>query len=447
MPNWLRRGLLLGLLLIFVLMPFHPFLSTWGGTAIGPLELWKSWKELLFVVLVVPVIVWLAMQPTILRSLRKNPLILTITAYVVLTLLLAVLSWSQNGTDATLAGLAMNLRYLAAGSLAYLLFRYGRSSPQWIVRAGSYVLVVGIFVAILGILQGLVLPNDALKSFGYEKGVTIAPFSTIDDNPDYIRSFATLRGPNDFGAFLILPFLLVVAHFRRFPRWVSLTMLSFLTWALIASASRSAWLGLLVALLAYAAIVYRHKLSLKTVSLAVASVAIVVLGLIYGATQNTTLQRFVFKSSPGDPSLVEGSTENHLSAKIDGVGRVFGELQGCGPGCSGPASYYGPEPRISENYVLQIAEETGIIGVGLFIAIIVLVVRRLFAANRMQILSRVLIAVLAGYAVIGMLLHVWTDDPLSVIWWVLVGAVIGYNESEAWIKSKRSSRSRTSYSS
>jgi hypothetical protein len=63
------------------------------------------------------------------------------------------------------------------------------------------------------------------------------------------------------------------------------------------------------------------------------------------------------------------------------------------------------------------------------------------------VLARVLLAALAGYIVIGMLLHVWADDPLSMTWWMLIGALLGYNERQQWKKSKNSSRSRTSSSS
>ena len=443
MPGWLRQGTLLILGVILILMPFHAFLSTWGGTAIGPLELWKSWKELLLIVSVLLVIAWIISKPEVLKLICRDPLVITITAYVLLTLVLAGAFLEQNGRDATLAGLAMNLRYLAVASLAYLLFRFGRSSPRWIVRGAWCVLIVGVFVALLGLLQVLILPNNALEAFGYNKDTTIAPVSTIDNDPDFLRAFATLRGPNDFGAFLILPILFTIANLRRFPKWVSATTLTFLVVALLASGSRSALLGALVAVLIYVAIQNRARLSTRIIALVLGSVVLLGVGTVYAATQSATLQRFVFKSSPGDSSLLEGSTANHLTAKIQGVERFVSNPLGCGPGCAGPASYYGDNPKISENYLIQIGEETGYLGLTLFLCIVVLTANKLYVAARMKQLSQVLLAALGGYAVIGMLLHVWTDDPLSITWWLLAGALIGYNESEAWIKSKSSSRYKT----
>jgi hypothetical protein len=144
----------------------------------------------------------------------------------------------------------------------------------------------------------------------------------------------------------------------------------------------------------------------------------------------------VFHSSPGDPTLTEGSTDNHLNATLGGIERVAQEPFGCGVGCAGPASYYGDTPAISENYFVQIAEETGLFGVGLFLGLIGLVATALYRAKKQRSLAYVLFAALAGHLVIGLLLHVWADDPLSVTWWLLTGAVLGYNDKNSWIKSK-----------
>ena len=165
--------------------------------------------------------------------------------------------------------------------------------------------------------------------------------------------------------------------------------------------------------------------------------------LLYAAVTVPALRMAVFHSSPGDPSLTEGSTDNHIAATTQGVERVVDEPLGCGPGCAGPASYYGDEPQISENYLVQIAEETGVIGLGLFSALIWITGLMLYRARELKTMRWALLASLAGYAVIGMLLHVWADDPVSITWWLLAGAVLGYNESQQWRKSKNNSRSRT----
>ena len=55
-------------------------------------------------------------------------------------------------------------------------------------------------------------PLDFLTHFGYNKDTTIAPYDLIDANPNAPRAFATLRGPNDYGAYLILPLVIVLAY-------------------------------------------------------------------------------------------------------------------------------------------------------------------------------------------------------------------------------------------
>lgn len=443
MPTWLTYTLLIGLGAIFVLMPVHAFISTWGGTAIGPLWLWKSWKELLVVVLVLATLGWLLTKPAALKSLIAKPLPLLVTGYVALTLLLALIFKGQSGTDATMAALAMNLRYLGVAALTYVLFSYTDLSMTWIKRACWFIVGAGVTVSVMGIIQIALLPADFLTQFGYNKDTTIAPYLLIDDNPDHLRAFATLRGPNDFGAFLILPLILVAlrAHWRR-PLFV--VAAGVLVAALILSGSRSAWIGAAAAFAVYGLLYYRKKISFKQIAVIGGATVLLGAGLLYAAVTIPALRMAVFHSSPGDPSLTEGSTDNHIAATVHGIERVVEEPLGCGPGCAGPASYHGGDPQISENYFVQIAEETGLVGLALFAGLIGVVALSLYQTKGLDRVRWALLASLAGYVVIGLLLHVWADDPLSITWWLLAGAVLGYNERQQWKRSKNSSHSKTS---
>lgn len=447
MPKWLTLTLLGGLGTILVLMPVHAFLSTWGGSAIGPLWAWKSWKELLLVALALLAIGWMVSRPRVFHDLARKPLVLVLSAYLLLTVLMALLNWQENGADATSAGLAMNLRYLGVAALAYLLWRYSALEDWWLDRAVWFVMGAGVVVAVLGIVQVLVLPADFLSTFGYDKYETIAPASLIDNNPDLLRAFATLRGPNDFGAFLILPILLTVAYARRLPIALAASMVAVMVWALALSSSRSAFLGLIAALVVYLVLRLGRKLTIRQISAGIVSLIVAAGLVLYAAVTVPSVRMAVFHSSPDDPSLTEGSTDNHIAATLGGVQRVVDDPLGCGPGCAGPASYYGNDPKISENYVVQIAEESGVAGAGLFMATVAIAGLATYRAERFRGLGVVLVSALGGYAVIAMLLHVWADDPLSITWWMLAGALIGYNERNSWKKSKTSSRSRTSSSS
>ena len=48
-----NRFLFVGWITLMVLMPFHAFISTWGGSTVGPYQVWKVWKEILLVALVI----------------------------------------------------------------------------------------------------------------------------------------------------------------------------------------------------------------------------------------------------------------------------------------------------------------------------------------------------------------------------------------------------------
>lgn len=132
----------------------------------------------------------------------------------------------------------------------------------------------------------------------------------------------------------------------------------------------------------------------------------------------------VFHSSPGDSSLTEGSTDAHWRSTASGIQRVIGQPLGCGPGCAGPASYYSDKAFISENYYVQLAEEVGLIGLGIWLYIAGLVAARLYQLRRDWFVSA-LLASFVGISAIGFWLHVWADDPLSLTWWLIAGAILG----------------------
>jgi O-antigen ligase len=96
---------------------------------------------------------------------------------------------------------------------------------------------------------------------------------------------------------------------------------------------------------------------------------------------------------------------------------------GAGPGTAGPASEHNNHPaRIAENYFLQVGQEAGWLGLGLFIAIVVLIGKsfwdRRIEPNQLVI---VMLSSLVGLIVVNLLLPAWTDDTLAYVWWGLAG--------------------------
>lgn len=428
LPTWLQRTLTWSLGLIVVSMPLHGFISTWGGTAVGPLWLWKSWKEILLAVLMIPTVVWLSSRPKRWNILAKDKLFWLIVGFVGLLGILNLQYFSANGRDAAMAGMAMDTRYLLIFGLSYILFRFGKFSWPSVRRYVAFFLIIaGILLAVLGLIQVKLLPADFLSQFGYNKDTTIAPFTLIDENPGALRAFATLRGPNDFGAFLILPLILSLL-FARKNKWF-LAGSAVIVTGLITSGSRSAWIGAVISLAALAFLLFGSQVlkSRKAIGVIGASaVAVVILGI--AAISVPSLRLAVFHSSPGDSSLTEGSTDKHWQATATGLQHVADRPLGCGAGCAGPASYYSSHPSISENYYVQIAEETGVIGLALWALIFAVVMHRLWQ-RRNDWLARAMVASGIGLAAIGFWLHVWADDPLSLTWWAIAGIILGYYAS------------------
>ena len=436
LPGWLQWGLFGVLGVIFVLMPFHAFLSTWAGSVFGGIELWKSWKELLLVAASVTMVIWLTLKPRRWARLFADPLAWWIAAFIVVLGFVSLINFHSNGVSATLAGLAMTGRYFLIFTLAYALFYYGTWNwPDRRRGAAGYVVGVGLLLAILGIIQVQLLPNDFLAQFGYDKATTIAPYTLIDENPEAPRAFATLRGPNDFGAFLILPLLLTLIAARRNKWWLIGSGVTLL--ALFESASRSAWLGTLVAVGALVVMTFgRSIVTSRTWQIGIIGTVALCVAIGVAALSIPSVRLEIFHSSPDDSSLTEGSTDKHWQATFGGIQRVLANPLGCGAGCAGPASYYGSNPKISENYYVQIAEETGISGLILWVGIAVMVGQRLWR-RRDDYLARALLAAFIGISVIGLLLHVWADDPLSLTWWLLTGAVLGYYAQIGYDKRKK----------
>lgn len=414
----------IGVVFIFALLPLHAFISTWGGTAIGPLLLWKSWKEILLVILFLIFLAWLARTPGRLKAFFADHFVAIVCLYAMLTLIDAVFFVGQNGFNASSAGIAMNLRYPLIAILVYGIFRFSDIDYNvWRRYAARFIIVVGIVLAVIGILQVTVIPKDFLSQFGYDKTTTIAPYMLIDLNPHALRAFATLRGPNDFGAFLIIPIILALITIRK-RRWM-IAPIGLMTIAIFLSGSRSAWIGVFVAVAFFALLTIGKKLIISKKLLTGFGLGLgAVLLLFYASISIPSLRLAVFHSSPGDSSLTEGSTDKHWQATSAGLHRIANAPLGCGPGCAGPASYYGAVPRISENYYVQIMEEVGIGGTFLWVSMVGIVGRRLYQA-RADWLAKVLLASGLGISVIGLSLHVWADDPLSLTWWALAGMVLG----------------------
>ncbi len=427
----LRMGIIL-IAVFFAYLSIHPLLTAWVGSLTEVYAPIKIWKDVLIGFVLIIATIYGSVNKHVRKKVLKDTIIRLLVAYVTLSFIIFMLNQSYVD-ESGYAGLIFNVRFVALFFIIRV-FMYGFAREGNQIRYSFSVLakstiIVAVLVALFGIAQALVLPGDFMVRFGYDGVNTISPISTIDDNEDARRAFSTLRGPNEFGAYLIIPILLALESLLRTRKWLYGVGVVVMTMGLYFSHSRSALIGLLVALSIFASLWVSKKLSRHMFTLGISGVgALLAIGLFI--TVNYAPARLVvFHSSPEDGSLVEGSTFDHFKASLDGIGDVVAHPFGRGVGEAGPASFYqtdGDKPRIAENYYTQIAQEVGIIGLLLFIAAVVVGLRQILAMKSV-IYSKSFFAGFLGVSVVALFLHTWADDPVAYIAWGLFAVMLANN--------------------
>jgi len=409
--------------IIITIVPFHAFLTVWLGNLIGHYILLRLWKEILLVILVAGVGYLFVKVPKMRWDLMSYKLPWLIGAYTLVQLLLgiiAVLS-HQVSPKALGYGWIVNLRFLifflAVWALTPHILPSMKMWRKWVM--GPLIVVV-----LIGLLQYFVLPYDILKHVGYSQA-TIYPYETINHNIHNIRIMSTLRGANPLGAYLVVALSLVAALWYKHKKsWQYALLMAAGLLTLFLTFSRSAWIGLAVSL---AVIMWAGFKTERTKRLALAGAGvgvIVAAGLLGGLHHNTAVQDALFHTDEHSKIAVS-SNENHASALRSGLMDMLHQPFGRGPGTAGPASPYNTHHpvRIAENYFIQIGQETGWIGLLLFLAINVVVGRALWR-RRNQTLALGLFASLIGISIVNLLSHAWADDTLAYLWWGLAGMAI-----------------------
>ena len=96
---------------------------------------------------------------------------------------------------------------------------------------------------------------------------------------------------------------------------------------------------------------------------------------------------------------------------------------GQGVGSSGSASLFTNTPTVIENQFLFVAHETGWLGLVLFIAITWVVLAQLWR-KRSDWMVLAVFASGVGLVVVGLMLPVWADDTVSIVWWGIAAAIL-----------------------
>lgn len=383
----------------------------------------KSWKEMLLLLLI-PLACVIVSRHALWPRLAKDWIFRIIVLYALLHILLSALMWQ--GILPAIAGLAIDLRYVLFFALTYvavLIWPDFRRPALIVAGAGAFIIVV------FATMQ-LFLPVDILSHIGYGQA-TIEPYLTVDKNPDYIRVNSTLRGPNPLGAYagMILALLaaaIVMGKVKLKERRVRIGVVVLAVCSSIAlwiSYSRSALVAGIGAVLIVVLLANYSRVSRKVWIISCAIIFALVGGIL-AAREVPVISNVIFHENPSGGSSVS-SNDDHVSSLQYGIAQLVREPLGSGVGSTGSASLFGDSPALVENQFLFVAHETGWLGLALFTTLFVLIMKRLWQ-NRKDWLNLGVFASGVGLSMIGLLLPVWTDDTVSIIWWGLAGiAIIG----------------------
>jgi hypothetical protein len=427
MAQWAAKCLAV----IFVLLPFHAFLTVALATATGHYDLLRLWKELILLALVPVGVVIIYRTPKLRQEFRRGWLFWCIASYTVLHVVLGAVALSKGQVNIYALGYALiiNLRPLLIFCLAFV----AGSRTPWLRDHWRPLLLWPAAVVIgFGLLQTFVLPANFLQHFGYNTA-TITPYETVDQKLSYIRIQSTLRGANPLGAYLVLALsgvmvLLLKSKFKGRGtddqrQVIGITLLSAGLIVLVSTYSRSAYVGMALAALTAILLIVHGRKAKQRLAAVLAVLVIVGAGALVMLHNNSQFENTFFHTDETSASAIS-SNGQHASALRGALSDVAHEPFGRGPGTAGPASTHNNAPaRIAENYYLQIGQETGWLGLALFVAIVAMVGRRLYAL-RADPLARTLLASLVGLSFINLALHAWTDDTLALLWWGFAGVAI-----------------------
>lgn len=427
-------------ILLILYMPLHVFIAQSASVLTGGLEVWKAAKDV-FVVLLVPFLLYIAYRRRLFHG-EYKPLFFIGVGYLLLHLLFILFDGDDDTYSAIVASVYNGrlLIYLLIG----MIVGSSIAGKRYARHAMTAVVLIACAVALFGVAQYF-LPKDLLTNVGYSVERGVKPMFFIDDKPDLPRVMSTLRDPNSLGAYLILPTIAVFYALwkpavnnklfaRPFRRGTLIAMAGLLLVAQWFTFSRGAALGLIVAVVTLLYIATGQRLlsfiKMSKNMLIVAVAMIVVFGGLFVAFKDSYfVQNVIFHAD--DSTVLADPNELRVTLTQDAVEAIADNPLGYGPGSAGLVAISNPKGGIlTENYYLQIFHEVGLFGITFFVAILFLVVRKLYALRKIEPLAVVLCASFAAYAFYSLLIHLWSNEAIALQWWLLAGIALAITQKK-----------------
>jgi hypothetical protein len=407
-PRALKRGIGQGLLVLLALMPFHAFASVWLGHLFGHQSLIQSWKEVLLAILTLMGIL-LAIRDTESRERLRSWPIYAIATFGIIAILVTLVQWP--GATAAIFGAKIDFEFMLAFALAAMV-----ATPKLVRAAIITILVSSTIVFAFSIAQVFFLPKDFLAQFGYGP-TTIMPFQFLGDWTGPFRFSSTLGGPNQLGTFTLLPIALAISVSVRRRYWWLLTIVPAGLISLFSTYSRGAWLGALVTAITLALILggRRYRAPLLAAFALLALVATAAISQL--ARHSGRISSYIFHTGTKSDAL-------HLQSLTTGLDSSIAKPLGHGLGTAGPAVFHSGTGHIIENYYLQLSYETGFLGLGIFVVIIITLGYELARNASRNALAPAALAALAGVSLTSVFLPAWTDSSTALILWIAAGIAL-----------------------
>ena len=457
-------------LALIALLPFHAFLVTVKtrfllGPGHAPMPQLALWKEgLLAIILLVAVIeIAISGKRLAISTLRR---IDVIDGLIVGLLLLGItVSFFIFQFSILNSQFIYGVRYDFIPLITFVILRRVPWSDLFLKRVMNLLVAAGAIVALYGIVS-FFLPATFFTWLGYSDlhslylpDGPLAPFQQIGGT-SLRRIQSVMSGPNQLGLWLLVPLSVILSSTKDAlsKSWFvghTMTLLA----ALLLSFSRAAWMGaaVIVVLAAWPCI---RALSKKTSSVLVSSVLLIL----------TAVALFF-------PSVLlrAASSRGHIENPLRAIQTMVDHPLGLGLGTAGPASnrtsdacvmleegsdaswaadradlcvFVGQTqvqpvdrtcscPLLPENWYLQIGVEMGWIGICVYLALVIVVLKRLWelrvengklkmneeAYSKFSILNTPFSMFLA-VSIAALFLHAWEDAAVAYTMWILIAATL-----------------------
>lgn len=458
MSRLLEKSIFWLIAFLLCFLPFHAF----GVTSLNflffepgtsPYILLSLWKEFAVVFLCLLLCLYFLVN-------RRFPFFDVVDAFIVLLFIhLGIVTFFNSDLSQPMAIMASVKYSFYFLGLFFLLKHYPfyQFEKRYLVQ---FLYMSTIAVVVFGLMLQFFDGYEILTFFGYYHEPSVyfgdrpIAYCQLIEGTNICRNQSVFAGPNQYASFLLIVFPIVAAVWVSFlfdsPKnilhkyiihplkkgvlslkesdWtkinrIDLVMSMFimgLTFlSLITTFTRSAWIGVSLAIL-FGSYFFISKEAFRKVLIGMGVLMAVVISGIFLFQGNDLYQKIIVRVS---------SSGGHYEKLIESIEIIQENPMGYGLGAAGASSRFSDQGKelISENWFLQIAIEVGLFGLLLYLLIFIYIGWRFIVMayiTRSLFHSLICVSVvisLFSLAGMGMMLHVFEDAATAVTFWILAG--------------------------